>query len=117
MFGSFPDELLEQFKQDYAERQAMAVGYPQQSFVDKGSMPCNKPRPDTGGDKSHVVKACHDGKEEIIHFGSKGVKGSPKKEGESEAYKARREAWYARHRKNIDKGPSSAAYWAAKTKW
>jgi len=117
MFGSFPDELLEQFKQDYAERQAMAVGYPQQSFVDKESMPCNKPRPDTGGDKSHVVKACHDGKEEIIHFGSKGVKGSPKKEGESEAYKARREAWYARHRKNIDKGPSSAAYWAAKTKW
>jgi redox-sensitive bicupin YhaK (pirin superfamily) len=57
------------------------------------------------------------GKQEIIHFGSKGVKGSPKKEGESEAYKARREAWYARHRKNIDRGPSSAAWWAAKTKW
>ena len=117
MWGSFSDELLEQFKQDYAERQAMAIGYPQQSFVDKESMPCNKPRPDVGGDKSHVVKACHDGKQEIIHFGSKGVKGSPKKEGESEAYKARREAWYARHRKNIDRGPSSAAWWAAKTKW
>jgi hypothetical protein len=117
MFGSFPDELLEQFKQDYAERQAMAIGYPQQSFADKESMPCNKPRPDTGGSGSHVVKACFGGKEKLIHFGSKGVKGSPKKEGESEAYKARREAWYARHRKNIDKGPSSAAYWAAKTKW
>ncbi len=117
MWGSFRDELLEQFKQDYAERQAMAVGYPQQSFADKESMPCNKPRPDTGGDKSHVVKACFGGKEKLIHFGSKGVKGSPKKEGESEAYKARREAWYARHRKNIDKGPSSAAYWAARTKW
>jgi hypothetical protein len=117
MFGSFPDELLEQFKQDYAERQAMAIGYPQQSYVDKDSMPCNKPRPDTGGDKSHVVKACHDGKQEIIHFGSKGVKGSPKKEGESEAYRKRREAWKARHAKNIAKGPSSAAYWANKTKW
>ncbi len=117
MFGSFPDELLEQFKQDYAERQAMAIGYPQQSFADKESMPCNKPRADSTGDKSHVVKACFGGKEKLIRFGSKGVKGSPKKEGESEAYKARREAWYARHRKNIDKGPSSAAYWAARTKW
>lgn len=118
MFGSFPDELLEQFKHDYAERQAMAIGYPQQSFVDKESMPCNKPRADReSSDKSHIVKACFNGKQKLIRFGSKGVKGSPKKEGESEAYKARREAWYARHRKNIDKGPSSAAYWAAKTKW
>jgi hypothetical protein len=117
MFGSFPDELLEQFKHDYAERQAMAIGYPQQSFVDKENMPCNKPRADKGGDKSHVVKACHDGKQEIIHFGSKGVKGSPKKEGESEAYKSRREAWKARHAKNIAKGPSSAAWWANKVKW
>ena len=75
MFGSFPDELLEQFKHDYAERrQAMAIGYPVQSYVDKDSMPCNKPRPDTGGDKSHVVKACYDGQQKIIHFGSKGVK-------------------------------------------
>ena len=110
MFGSFPDDLLNQFKQDYAERM-------EQSFADKDSMECNKPRPDTGGDKSHVVKACFDGKQKLIHFGSKGVKGSPKKEGESEAYKARREAWFARHRKNIDRGPSSAAYWAAKVKW
>lgn len=105
MWGSFTDEALAAFYEAYA---------------DKANMPCNKPRPDTGGDKSHVVRACYPGAPEggkLIHFGSKGVKGSPKKEGESEAYKARREAWYARHRKNIDKGPSSAAYWAAKTKW
>ena len=109
MFGSFPDELLEQFKLDYAER------------ASKEDMPCNKPRATGSGDeKSHVVRACYDGAPEggkLIKFGSKGVKGSPKKEGESEAYKARREAWFARHRKNIDKGPSSAAYWSAKTKW
>jgi len=120
MFGDFPEDLLAQFKRDYAERQAFALGYPQQSYTDKADMPCNKPVADSGGGKSHKVRACGPGLPEggkLIRFGSAGVKGSPKKEGESESYKARREAWYARHRKNIDKGPSSAAYWAAKTKW
>jgi hypothetical protein len=120
MFGSFPDGLLEQFKQEYAERQAMAIGYPEQSFVDKEGMPCNEPRPDVGGKSSHVVKACYPGAPEggkLIHFGQKGVKGSPKKEGESESYKARREAFKARHAKNIAKGKSSAAYWANLVKW
>ena len=32
MFGSFPEELLEQFKLDYAER------------MDKSKMACNKPK-------------------------------------------------------------------------
>ena len=109
MFGSFPDDLLAQFKQDYAER------------VDKEGMECNKPRATgAGDDKSHIVRACYKGAPEggkLIKFGSKGVKGSPKKEGESEAYKARREAWKARHKENIKKGPSSAAYWANKWKW
>lgn len=63
--------------------------------------------------KSHMVK--HNGK--IIRFGEQGVSGSPKKDGESESYRKRREAWFARHKKNIAKGPSSAAYWAAKVKW
>ena len=114
MFGSFPEDLLNQFKQDYAERV-------EQTFADKESMECNKPRATgPGDDKSHEVRACYKGAPEggkLIKFGSKGVKGSPPKEGESEAYKARREAWFARHQKNIDKGPSSAAYWSAKTKW
>jgi len=105
MFGEFTEEALEAFYEAYGEK------------LDKSKMPCNKPRASSKGGKSHVVKACTGGKEKIIHFGSKGVKGSPKKEGESESYRKRREAWYARHRKNIDKGPSSAAYWAAKTKW
>jgi len=53
----------------------------------------------------------------IIRFGAQGVSGSPKKKGESKAYRARRLAWKARHAKNIAKGPTSAAYWANKVKW
>jgi hypothetical protein len=67
--------------------------------------------------KSHVVLAKHKGIVRMIRFGQQGVKGSPKKEGESEAYRARRDAWYARHRKNIAKGPLHPAWWAAKVKW
>ena len=35
MFGSFPPDLLSEFKEAYEERrQAMAIGYPQQSYSD-----------------------------------------------------------------------------------
>jgi ribonuclease Y len=54
--------------------------------------------------KSHVVKACSNGVEKTIRFGQRGVKGSPKKEGESEEYKNRRDRFKARHSKNIKKG-------------
>ena len=46
-----------------------------------------------------------------------GVSGSPKKAGESEAYRKRRESFKARHASNIAKGKMSAAYWADKVKW
>lgn len=89
--------------------------------VDKSKMPCNKPKAQATGDKttgkSHVVKACSNGQEKIIRFGQRGVKGSPKKEGESESYRKRRESFKARHAQNIQKGKMSAAYWANKTKW
>lgn len=85
--------------------------------IDKDAMACNKPRSDTHNGKSHVVKACFDGKEKVIRFGQAGVQGSPKKEGESEAYANRRKRFKARHSKNIAKGKSSAAYWANKVKW
>jgi hypothetical protein len=121
MFGDFPDDLLAQFKRDYAERQAMALGYPMPSFADKSGLACNKPKADPVGDsktgKSHVVKACEGGKEKLIRFGQRGVKGSPKKEGESEAYRSRRERFKSRHAKNIAKGKMSAAYWANRVKW
>ena len=67
--------------------------------------------------KSHIVVAKEGDKVKTIRFGQQGVTGSPKKEGESEAYKNRREAFKARHAANIDKGKMSAAYWADKVKW
>lgn len=81
-------------------------------------MKCNSPKSTPSHPKkSHVVKACEGGKEKVIRFGQQGVKGSPKKEGESEAYRKRRESFKARHSKNIEKGKMSAAYWADKVKW
>jgi hypothetical protein len=44
MFGSFPEDLLAEFKEAYAERQTMAIGYPQQSYSDKESVSCNNNR-------------------------------------------------------------------------
>ena len=39
------------------------------------------------------------------------------KKGESAKMKAKRKSFKARHRKNIEKGKMSAAYWADKIKW
>jgi hypothetical protein len=67
--------------------------------------------------KSHVVVAKEGEKVKTIRFGQQGVSGSPKKAGESESYKNRRESFKARHSDNIAKGKMSAAYWADKVKW
>ena len=67
--------------------------------------------------KSHAVLIREGGKPRLIRFGSQGVSGSPKKKGESKAYRARRLAWKKRHAKNIARGKTSAAYWANKVKW
>ena len=56
-------------------------------------------------------------KVKTIRFGQQGVSGSPAKEGESKADKARRKSFKARHASNIAKGKMSAAYWADKVKW
>lgn len=89
--------------------------------VDKSKMKCNKPKAQAHGSgetgKSHVVKACEGGEEKLIRFGQLGVKGSPKKEGESEAHASRRHRFQTRHAKNIARGKMSAAYWANKVKW
>ena len=87
--------------------------------VSKKAMPCNKPkRTPSHPKKSHIVKACDNGKEKIIRFGQQGAKtaGKPKK-GESEAVKKKRASFKARHGKNIKKGKMSAAFWADKVKW
>lgn len=67
--------------------------------------------------KSHVVVAKVGTQVKTIRFGQQGVSGSPKKEGESDAYRKRRESFKARHSSNISKGKMSAAYWANLTKW
>ena len=67
--------------------------------------------------KSHVVVAKEGDKVKTIRFGQQGVKGSPKREGESKAAQSRRESFKARHAKNIAKGKISAAYWADREKW
>jgi hypothetical protein len=64
-----------------------------------------------------VVVAKTNDQVKTIRFGQQGVTGSPKKSGESESYKNRREAFKARHAENIKKGKMSAAYWADKVKW
>jgi len=67
--------------------------------------------------KSHIVVAKVGDKIKTIRFGQQGVLGSPKKKGESESYRNRRESFKARHAENIAKGKMSAAYWADKVKW
>jgi hypothetical protein len=78
----------------------------------------NKPkRTPSHPTKSHVVVAKEGDQVKTIRFGQQGVSGSPKKAGESEAYRKRRESFKSRHAQNIQKGKMSAAYWADKVKW
>ena len=68
--------------------------------------------------KSHIVVAKSGDQIKTIRFCQQGSKtaGKPKK-GESEAMRKKRASFKARHRKNIARGPMSAAYWANKVKW
>ena len=64
-------------------------------------MKCNKPKRTSGhATKSHVVKACANGKEKIIRFGQQGVSGAGKSP-KSAKDKARKKSFKARHAKNI----------------
>jgi hypothetical protein len=75
----------------------------------------NKPkRTPKHAKKSHAVLAKEGDTVKLIRFGQQGVKGSPKKKGESKSYANRRKSFKARHSKNIKKGKLSAAYWADK---
>lgn len=67
--------------------------------------------------KSHIVLAKEGSQMKLLRFGQQGVKGSPKKAGESKAYAARRKSFQARHAKNIAKGRMSAAFWSSTIKW
>jgi hypothetical protein len=78
----------------------------------------NKPkRTPKHPNKSHAVLAKEGDKVKLIRFGQQGVSGSPSREGESAAAKARRASFKARHASNIAKGKMSAAYWSNRSKW
>lgn len=78
----------------------------------------NKPkRTPSHPTKSHIVVAQEGDRVKTIRFGQQGVSGSPRKSGETPAYRKRRESFKARHAGNIAKGKMSAAYWADKVKW
>ena len=86
--------------------------------VSKKKMPCNKPKRTPGHKtKSHIVKACANGKEKIIRFGQQGVSGAGKNPSTAKQ-KARRKSFKARHAAQ-DANPSklSARYWSHKVKW
>jgi hypothetical protein len=83
--------------------------------VDGYNKPKRTPKHPT---KSHVVVAKVGSEIKTIRFGEQGAKTAGKpKEGESEAMKAKRKAFKARHAKNIAKGKMSAAWWSSVTKW
>jgi hypothetical protein len=81
----------------------------------------NKPkRTPSHPTKSHLVVAKKGEDVKVVRFGAQGVKGSPKKEGESEAYRKRREGFVARHKAQNPEGMKdkfSPLYWANKEKW
>ncbi len=71
----------------------------------------NKPkRTPSHPTKSHVVLAKEGTKTKTIRFGQQGVTGDRKMTDRAKSFKAR-------HRKNINKGKMSAAYWSNKVKW
>ena len=84
----------------------------------KDKMACNKPkRTPKHPTKSHVVKACKDGKEKIIRFGQQGVKGAGKNPKTAKD-KARKKSYYARHNaQDPNPGFFTARYWSHRTKW
>ena len=113
MWGSFDSSSYSSFQEAALEKYA--------ERVDKSSLDCNDPRSTPNHPKnSHIVRSCYPGAPKggkLIRFGQQGVKGSPKKDGESESYKARRQSFKARHAANIAKGKSSPAYWSDRVKW
>ena len=90
----------------------MAIKYRGETFsgYNKPKRTPNHPK------KSHAVLAKEGDTIKLIRFGQQGVSGAGKNP-KTDAQKARRKSFKARHAKNIAKGKLSAAYWANKVKW
>jgi hypothetical protein len=67
--------------------------------------------------KSHAVLAKIGDQIKLIRFGEPGATRYPPEANESEADKAKRKAFYERHKTNIAKGRFSAAWWAWNHLW
>jgi hypothetical protein len=74
----------------------------------KDRLKCNQPKRDKQGKKTHVVKACQDGKEKLVRFGHE----MPDRDSNPE----RRKSFRARHKCDEKKSKLSAGYWSCR-KW
>jgi hypothetical protein len=95
------------------QRHPMLIKYGVEGFNKPKATPSHKT-------KSHIVVAKKGEDIKVVRFGAQGVKGSPKKDGESEAYRKRREGFVARHKAQNPQGMKdkfSPLYWANKVKW
>lgn len=72
----------------------------------KDKLQCNKPRRTPGEGKTHVVKACADGKEKIVRYGHKMPDGTSNPK--------RKKSYCARSAGIKDSGKMSANYWSRK---
>ena len=77
--------------------------------------PIKTPNHKTGKAGAVVVEV--NGKEKLIRFGMQGADNKPGRKGESQKDMETRAAFKDRFARLIKKGPSSAAYWADKTRW
>lgn len=70
---------------------------------------CNRPVPSTRPGKKFMVRACHRGRERIVHFGAKGY-------GHNYSAAARR-SFRARHRCQLATDKLTPRYWACRFLW
>jgi hypothetical protein len=74
----------------------------------KDKLKCNQPKRTSGEEKSHVVKACQDGKEKIVRFGDPDMPDGTNDPKRKKSYCAR-----SKGIKGGD-GKLSANYWSRK---
>lgn len=73
----------------------------------KDRLKCNKPTKSSRPGKDHMVKACKDGKEKLIHYGDSSMPDKSHK-------KKNRKNFRARHNCSEKKDKMKAGYWACK---
>jgi len=114
-FSKQPKEIAEKTSRYRAKKGGKVDSRLKRAGVSGYNKPKRTPNHPT---KSHIVVAKEGDKIKTIRFGQQGAKtaGKPKK-GESASMTAKRKSFKARHRRNINKGKMSAAYWADKVKW